>query len=235
MSPFVPLSFLTRVLIPSRCQLCESVLSLSEQSLCQLCMATLPRVDRLAGEKLTTIAPTIALNSTFQAALYFNEPVQTLCYSLKYGSNPRLARTLGRQLLAPKVAHLVRPAQPVVLCPMPIHARRRLKRGYNQSEELAKGCARGLREQGVTAHVGNLLAKAEHRKSQVNFGNFERWSNTQNAFAASKKQQRIPKDALLFIIDDTVTTGSSLLRAGEALKTLFPENGVHLLALAVEI
>ncbi|NCF53146.1 MAG: hypothetical protein GWP31_00565, partial [Bacteroidetes bacterium] len=62
---------------------------------------------------------------------------------------------------------------------------------------------------------------------------FHRWSNTKGALQATKK--RVPKDALIFIIDDTVTTGSSLMRAAEVMLQTHPKAEVHLLALAQEL
>ena len=69
---------------------------------------------------------------------------------------------------------------------------------------------------------------------QINFDPFQRWNNTKGAFRTTKKK-RVPRDALIFIIDDTVTTGSSLLRAAEAVLHNYPKAEVHLLALAQEL
>ena len=50
-----------------------------------------------------------------------------------------------------------------------------------------------------------------------------------------KTKQRIPRDALLVLIDDTVTTGSTLIYAAEVIREEFPEQPLHLLALALEV
>jgi predicted amidophosphoribosyltransferase len=63
----------------------------------------------------------------------------------------------------------------------------------------------------------------------------DRWTNTSNSLRVRKKKQRIPADALLVVIDDTVTTGSSLFHAGETLRKHYPENVLVLSSLAVEI
>ena len=232
------LSFLTRPFFPTRCFQCNGLLGPIEQSLCQFCLASLPRLSTLDREKLVRIGTTI--HSHFQASLFFTEPVQTLCYSLKYGNNPTLARTLGERIIAPDLITHWRKnglqTRNIVLCPMPIHSRRKLKRGYNQSTELALGCARGLRNYGLQAQVLPVLQKSGHRKSQINFGPFERWSNTSAAFRVNVAQKkRIPKDALVIVVDDTVTTGSSMLHAGEALKKELGTVPVLLHALALEI
>lgn len=233
-----PFSFLTRPIFPELCFHCKALLAPNKQSLCQGCIAALPKLSRLDNTKLLKIGTSI--KSDFTASLFFNEPVETLCYSLKYGGNYRLARTLGEYIMGPNlVRHLqksMKDAAPVVLVPMPIHFRRKLNRGYNQSEELAKGILKGLRRSGYSCEIIPLLEKTTHLKSQVNFGPFERWSNTSSAFAVSERQKkRVPMDAFIILIDDTVTTGSSMLRAGECLKEAFVKNRLLLHALALEI
>jgi len=233
-----PLSFLTRPFFPAHCFQCDALLAPLEQSLCQFCIATLPRLSKLDLQKLTRIGRTIPC--PFSASLFFTEPVQTLCYSLKYGNNPTLAELLGERILAPDLVRHFKmnglPERPLILCPMPIHFRRKMRRGYNQSKALAIGCSRELRTYGLKVDVLTLLQKSGHRKSQINFGPFERWKNTKSAFCVAPKQKkRVPKDALVILIDDTVTTGSSMLHAAEVLKKELKTNSLMLHALALEI
>lgn len=184
----------------------------------------------LLSRTLPTHRPT-----SFRSALYFTGPVQIYCYSLKYGNNYPLGVVLGRYFLSPLIlTTLAGQRRPVVVTAMPVHLWRRLGRGYNQSEALARGALQGVRSAGVDVQFLALLKKTAHRKSQINFDPFQRWNNTQGALRTTKKK-RVPKDALIFIIDDTVTTGSSLLRAAEAVLLEYPKAEVHLLALAQEL
>ena len=230
------LSFLTRAVFPQRCLQCDVVLSILEQSLCQFCLCSAPRLDSIAVQRTMLLSSTLPTSraSTFRSALYFTGPVQIYCYSLKYGSNYSLGVVLGTHFLAPLiVSTLAGQRRPVVVTAMPVHLWRRLKRGYNQSEALARGALQGVREAGIDVHYRALLKKTAHRKSQIHFDPFHRWSNTKGALQATKK--RVPKDALIFIIDDTVTTGSSLMRAAEVVLQAHPKAEVHLLALAQEL
>jgi predicted amidophosphoribosyltransferase len=184
----------------------------------------------LLSSTLSTDRPT-----SFRSALYFTGPVQIYCYSLKYGNNYPLGVVLGRHFLSPLIlTTLAGQRRPVVVTAMPVHLWRRLGRGYNQSEALARGALQGVRAAGVDVQFLALLKKTAHRKSQINFDPFQRWNNTQGALRTTKNK-RVPKDALIFIIDDTVTTGSSLLRAAEAVLLEYPKAEVHLLALAQEL
>lgn len=237
------LSFLTRPIFPAQCFHCSASLSPMEQSICQICLASLPKIDPVAGHRLQLLTRSLssAKPSVFKASLYFTEPVQTLCYSLKYGSNPFLARTLGKAILAPLILqsiNLQNHPGTAYICPMPVHWRRRMKRGYNQSEELARGIKAGLQQAGYQSKLAPLLTKPRHKKSQITMSNFSRWTNTAEAFQAArrgKKNQRVPEDALVILIDDTVTTGASMLHAAEALIKAYPKIELHLFALAQEI
>ena len=231
------LSFLTRAVFPQRCLECNVVLSILEQSLCQFCLCSAPQLDTIAAQRTMLLSSTLSTDrpTSFRSALYFTGPVQIYCYSLKYGNNYPLGVVLGRYFLSPLIlTTLAGQRRPVVVTAMPVHLWRRLGRGYNQSEALARGALQGVRAAGVDVQFLTLLMKTAHRKSQINFDPFQRWNNTQGALRTTKKK-RVPKDALIFIIDDTVTTGSSLLRAAEAVLLEYPKAEVHLLALAQEL
>ena len=231
------LSFLTRAIFPQRCLQCNVVLSILEQSLCQFCLCSAPQLDTIAAQRTMLLSRTLPTHrpTSFRSALYFTGPVQIYCYSLKYGNNYPLGVVLGLYFLSPLIlTTLAGQRRPVVVTAMPVHLWRRLGRGYNQSEALARGALQGVRSAGVDVQFLALLKKTAHRKSQINFDPFQRWNNTQGALRTTKKK-RVPKDALIFIIDDTVTTGSSLLRAAEAVLLEYPKAEVHLLALAQEL
>lgn len=231
-------SLLKRLLFTSNCQICFALLNPTEQSICQICIAALPKCSFLENVTLQQLASTLQVSSIppFIACLTFEEPVKTLCYSLKYGNNPTLGRVLGEYVLAPRIFEILSSlnhnATPLLLCPMPVHWRRKIKRGYNQSSALAQGCLKGLKVQGVNVKIDLLLAKSEHKKSQVSLDLMQRWSNTKDAFVQKK---RAPKDALVILIDDTVTTGSSMLHAADVLLECTPSKQIFLVALAKEV
>ena len=225
------LSFLTRTVFPSHCLLCEGLLDYNEQRVCQVCVDTQPICNSLDLARLTPLASN--LGCTLNVALINTPSVSKLCYSLKYGSNPWLGVRLGEYFLSPMIEKIHK--SEVVLIPMPVSRKRRRRRGYNQCDMLAKGCKKGVAAAGVCAEILAVLEKNSHRKSQIHFDPFQRWTNAKGTFSVIQKKQRIPKDALLVLIDDTVTTGSTLIHAAEALRDSFPINPLHLIALAVEL
>ena len=211
--------------------LCEGLLKYNEQSVCQVCMDSQPVCNRL---HLTRLTPLVSnLRCTLNVALINAPSVSQLCYSLKYGSNPWLGQRLGYNYIGPLIEIVANPS--VVMIPMPVSRKRRRQRGYNQSVMLAKGCQKHLMSASIHVEIRAILEKCIHRKSQIHFDSFQRWTNAKGTFSVVEKKQHIPEDALLVLIDDTVTTGSTLIHAAEALRNSFPNNPLQLVALAIEL
>ena len=111
------------------------------------------------------------------------------------------------EYLAPAVAHL----QPVdALVPVPLHPARLRQRGFNQSLLLALRAGDLLGIQ-----VDEALIRTRRTNAQVHLGAEQRLANVAGAFAV---QSGFPvAGRSLVLIDDVVTTGSTLSACAEAL------------------
>jgi competence protein ComFC len=111
------------------------------------------------------------------------------------------------EYLAPAVAHL----QPVdALVPVPLHPARLRQRGFNQSLLLALRAGDLLGIQ-----VDEALIRTRRTDAQVHLGAEQRLANVAGAFAV---QSGFPvAGRSLVLIDDVVTTGSTLSACAEAL------------------
>ncbi|WP_243359855.1 ComF family protein [Fundidesulfovibrio terrae] len=99
---------------------------------------------------------------------------------------------------------------PEVVAAVPMHWRRLLTRGYNQSMELARAVAAGLgRPLALRA-----LAKVRHTRPQSRLSARERKANLDGAFAADAA---IVGGRRVLLVDDVMTTGSTLEAASRAL------------------
>jgi len=103
------------------------------------------------------------------------------------------------------------PVYDIILC-VPMHPRRKRKRGYNQSELLADCFARRMN---IPA-LKNVLVKAVNTPAQSALGKAGRFRNLIGAFQV--KAQELVKGKRVLLVDDVMTTGNTLEQCGKALK-----------------
>lgn len=98
------------------------------------------------------------------------------------------------------------------LTPVPLHARRRREREYNQAELLARALGRRL---GRPVRPG-ALRRVRATPSQTRLTVKERADNMKNAFEAGRL--RALAGARVLLVDDVMTTGATLHDAARALR-----------------
>jgi ComF family protein len=96
------------------------------------------------------------------------------------------------------------------IIPIPLHERRLQERGYNQAASIGAGLAEGL----CHPMVSNGLIKSEQRDSLIGQDRSHRFDSLKDSFSVDTNV--IGKHILL--VDDTLTTGATLLAAGEKIK-----------------
>ena len=100
-----------------------------------------------------------------------------------------------------------------------------MSRGYNQSEVIALGISREL-----NIPVGhNLVAKKSH-STQTKKGAYGRWLNAEGIYGVKNESELSGKHVL--VIDDVITTGSTLLACCAAIRAVQPNVAFSVLSLA---
>ena len=99
-----------------------------------------------------------------------------------------------------------------IIIPVPIHRKRRLERGYNQSELIANEISKQLR----TNIERNILIKIRNNPKQSTLKLEERKSNVKNVYEVREKQKI--KDKKILLIDDIFTTGNTVNECAKKLK-----------------
>ena len=152
--------------------------------------------------------------------------VSRLVHDFKYHNMPKLARWLGTQMYGELVfTDFFSDIDAVV--PVPLHWTRRLRRGYNQAEEIAAGLC-----ESAGLPVARLL-RARMHISQT------RRTLRQRADNASGKYYAVREDGYdglhLLVVDDVCTTGSTLIAAVRALAEVYPQSRISVLTLAATV
>lgn len=165
--------------------------------LCADCASVPPaRVRTPAGH------PVLALG-------HYESPVGDRVRRLKYGDETHLAFPLGRALRQLGAAAFSNLAD-AVLVPVPLHPERLASRGYNQAALIARALAwRGGPRLDLT-----LIERRAHGVAQARLSGRERRVNLIAAFVVRKLAQQRP---VVFLIDDVVTTGSTVDACASAL------------------
>ena len=97
------------------------------------------------------------------------------------------------------------------LVPVPLHPAKLRRRGYNQSEWIARGIEQVT---GIEVYT-EWLYHSQNTKSQTGKNIYERWLDTRTAYETDSELDLSDKHILL--VDDVVTTGATLLACAQAL------------------
>lgn len=141
-------------------------------------------------------------------AFAYQWPVDRLIKALKYQGRLADGALLGA-LLAEALVRNGAPA-PDRLIPVPLHPRKLRRRGFNQAGELANALARHL---GFPVDTG-LLRRIRQTESQAGLSAAARHRNLRGAFRCD----RAPGPDRVALIDDVITTGSTVRAAAACLR-----------------
>lgn len=140
----------------------------------------------------------------------FSPILEMLIHRMKYTHAPGTARFLGQQM-APRIQSVVSMREQATMMPVPLHPVRKRERGYNQSDQLARGIATRIP---VGLEVGGLRRK-KRTPSQTHLSSEHRRQNVQDAFIWHHNRE-MPDTVIL--VDDVVTTGATVNECARVLK-----------------
>lgn len=185
--------------LPARCLCCGRAVR-PERLFCPGCVPALPK------EPLSREFPLSGGGSLAVAACFpYEKGFRRTLHRLKFQEERALARPLGT-LMAEAASSLGEDFDGVTWVPMSPQKLRR--RGYNQSELLAKAVAKEL---GLPAW--DLLEQVRETDTQHSLTRAQRADNVRGAYRA--KSATLGKRVLL--VDDIVTTGATLRACAQGL------------------
>jgi ComF family protein len=219
---------LLELFYPQLCITCGERLISQEQYLCMKCWFDLP-VSRFENDEKNKVAQLFWGRVQIEhATSWFNyrkgSRYQKLIHFIKYKGLNELGLEAGIKF-GNVLVESEKFKQIDLIVPVPLHPKKHKKRGFNQSEWIARGISEVLKKP--------MLEKNLYRKiftsTQTRKNRFERWQNVEGIFGVNNLEEFENRHVLL--VDDVVTTGSTLEAcACELLK--IPQTKVSIATLA---
>ena len=218
------------MLMPRICMTCGKKLLLEEKHICLQCMADLPRTffwmqprnpmaDRL-NERIEDAGLSAYEPYSYAAALFFYRSdsiyrhiPQQIKYDRNLSAGAYFGRMLGRVLSGSEIFKDVD-----AVIPVPLHWKRKWKRGYNQAETIASAVAQTLDAPLRT----DIIRRGRHTKTQTKLGVGEKSANVAGAFETCGGFSDKECIRHILLVDDVFTTGSTVGACFAALRQVFP-------------
>jgi ComF family protein len=214
-----------QLIFPNLCMICEQAVPVGHETVCPACREALTAdPHRVCPRCTSSIGEFAALEGTCAhcggASFHFDQAFRLGVYGgilrevilrMKYGGDEILAATVG-SVWADHWAARFRAVEAQVVVPVPLHWWRRWRRGYNQSEPLAVALAGRL---GLPCETRSLR-RIRYTRPQTNQSATARRENMRGAFRSSGGVA--VRGRTILLIDDVLTTGSTVSEAARALK-----------------
>jgi competence protein ComFC len=197
------LNFILDVFFPIECLGCSK----EKYYLCDDCFnkITIYPTDKNDFPKLTYIDKVLA-------AVNYRQPlIGKIIHTFKFRFVTGLAEPLAKLIIAFYIIQSEKLNDPVVI-PVPLHKKRLLERGFNQSELIAKTFCNYFHYPLLT----QAIMRSRHTPHQVGLNRNKRQQNVKQAFKICFPENI--KNKNIIIIDDVLTTGATLTEIAKVLK-----------------
>lgn len=197
------IEFFLSLIYPATCGFCNKI---CKDYICKKCEIELKKfkIDLITKPK----------NKYFDECFYlfkYQGQIRHIIIDYKFQEKSYLYKTFSKIILKNKKACGFLKKYDIIVA-VPIHKKRKNKRGYNQTELITRDIAKKINIE----FKSNLLIKSKNTIPQSKLNKIDRIKNVQNAFLVNKKIDI--KNKNIVIIDDIYTTGSTLNECSKILK-----------------
>ncbi len=219
-----PIRGLVSLFYPSACVACAAAIG-DGADLCPSCQGKAPRVrppfcakcsQPFAGD----ISGPFTCENCAGRVLHFDAAVaayrsrgvvREVMHDFKYSRKIHLQRLLGRWLSETLEDPRLAGRRFDCIVPVPLHPARQRERGFNQAQLLATELQRS-----AGLPLDDLLQRIRYTTTQTQFDRQERMENLRGAFRL--RRGRDVQGWRMLLVDDVLTTGSTLSECAEILK-----------------
>ena len=228
-------SFLKDIVFPMHCPICDCIVVRKKGLICSECK-DIPRLVKaprcvICGKHIEDMAVEYCrdcsgLKRSFDrgVSLYEYSSVHDSVFAFKNMGRPEYAEFYGQEILH-WLGPVIRNMSADALIPIPLHASKERKRGYNQAtllaKEISKGCNIPVRE--------DVLKRTRKTGAQKKMDHATRQNNMKKAFHMVQNDVKLKT---VILVDDVFTTGKTLEEAAAELKR-GGVNKVYFVALAI--
>jgi competence protein ComFC len=219
-----PLRALSSLFYPPLCVVCSSNID-GHEYLCESCRGRAPRITPPFCAKCSepfsgAITQTFSCANCEHRTLHFDAAVaayrsrglvRKLVHDFKYGHQRHLRHPLAEWLREAMCDPRLHARRFDLIVPVPLHPTRERERGFNQATLLAELLARQ-----VAVPLCAALERIRYTITQTAYDRAERMKNLHDAFRLRKKMN--VRELHVLLIDDVLTTGSTLSECARVLK-----------------
>jgi competence protein ComFC len=212
------------LLYPPACTLCGGKTRAGEY-LCEQCEAKATRIVAPFCQQCSepfegAITSAFTCANCAHRSIYFDAAVaayrgrgvvRQIIHDFKYGRQAHLRHIVARWLCEALDDERLRGRQFDLIVPVPLHPTRQRERGFNQADLLAK-----LLSARISIPCKPVLERIRYTTTQTALDRTERMENLHNAFRLRKNTD--VRGLRVLLIDDVLTTGSTLSECARVLK-----------------
>ncbi len=201
-------------IIPRFCTSCKTQLTTSELFICKQCFAQINLLsDTEIDEEYKRKFENTNFVDDYTSLFVFEESgkLQDLIHALKYDNKFKIGCLLGNILGEGKLTK-IKTWNADLIIPIPLFHLKKVERGYNQADYIAKGLTKIL---GIKTNT-SIAKRVKNTVTQTKLNKANRSINMQDAFSIRKP--KLVKGKNIIVVDDVITTGTTILELAKKMK-----------------
>lgn len=203
------IKYVTNLIYPNVCGICDK---LCDDDICKKCEIKLNDISKIKIDRYT--------NKYFKKHLYifkYEGIIKERLIKYKFNERNYIYKAFVKFMLKnKKICDFLKNYD--IIIPVPIHTKRRMERGYNQSALIAKEISKEIQK---IDYLEDVLIKKINNKPQSTKNKSERKNNVIGAYYMKNKEKINNKKILL--LDDIYTTGNTVNECCKILQSANPK------------